>query len=51
MEVEVKVLTKTLKNENHCDSFSLKLNEKKEKLSKVNVRNFDKQMKQNKKIK
>ena len=44
-EVEVKVLTETLKNEKYCDSLSSKPNEKEKKLSKLNVKNFVKQMK------
>ena len=42
----LKVLTETLKNKKNCDSLSSKLNEKEQKLSKLNVRNFDRQMEQ-----
>ena len=41
-EAEVKVLP--LKNDKYCNSLSSKLNEKEEILSKLNVRNFNKQM-------
>ena len=47
-EVEIDVLRETLKNEKHCDSLSSKLNEKEEKLSKLNTRNFDQRMEQEK---
>ena len=40
----LKVLTETLKNKKNCDSLSSKSNEKEQKLSKLNVRNFDRQV-------
>ena len=43
-EVDVKVLTETLEKNKTCDSLSSKLNKKEKKLSRLNVRNFDRQM-------
>ena len=44
-EEEIKVIQNFFeKNKNFCDSLSSKLNEKEEKLTKLNVANFDRQM-------
>ena len=45
MKQKLRFLQKFLKNEKHCDSLSAKLNEREEKLSKLNIRNFNKRTK------